>query len=100
MLYMPAINVSPSSTDVRVTDNITHAINGFQGQHSWHVGSNLLIQNLGRLANRPGVHYSRVFQGGGELGDPGRLDTWTILPGGIADHAELGSSLLTRPGSQ
>lgn len=94
LLWAPQISVKPESRAVRIQGNITHVINGFQGQRGWQVSDNLLIQNQGRASGQPGLHYSRVFEGAGEAGPPGALGTWRLIPGGPGDRTGLGAQLL------
>lgn len=85
--YTPAIRVAEINEDVVVTDNITSRVVGYDGQNSWQIADNLLVQGNSRL--EPG-HYSLVFQGG-PAQDPASFRYRTDGPAG---QGGLGAEML------
>ncbi len=89
-LWTPVINVAATSTDVKIVQNVTPMIAGYDGQADWTVLDNLLIQD--QNVHSPGF-YDTVFVAA-RTGDPRQLASFGYLPGGPLDGTGLGASRL------
>ena len=91
-LWTPRISIAPASRDVMVERNVTVAISGAEGQPSWRVADNLLVQDQG--PSRPG-YYAAVFAGM-PAGDPRDPASFAPRAGGPLDGTGIGPTWLGR----
>ncbi len=84
---VPSIHVKSVSTNVEITNNITGAVNGNEGQAGWQVSNNAIIQNTD--PNAPG-YYGGVFVTSSLESSDG-INTATLLPDGWVDMMNTGS---------
>ncbi len=89
-LWTPQIRVAPTATDVRISQNVTSKISGYETQGDWDVSDNLLVQD--RFARQPG-YYDQVFVAA-RSGDPSNLASFAPLDGGPLDGTGIGAALL------
>lgn len=85
-LWTPQIAVAPASRDVSIARNIVFRIQGHEGQPTWFVEGNVLVQDRSRM--QPGF-YGMVFVGG----DPGQPGSFAPRPGGQLDGTGAGAPL-------
>lgn len=87
---VPVINVNASSTNVKITGNVTGAINGHEGQTDWNLTGNVFIQNDNPA--QPG-YYANVFLS--STTEPeGGAHHYVIRPGGMIDTLGAGSEMI------
>ncbi|MBE0454274.1 MAG: right-handed parallel beta-helix repeat-containing protein [Roseovarius sp.] len=79
---IPKINVSPDSKSVVIEENITAAINGFNGQSDWSVASNALLQ--------PSEYFEHFITS--SLDAVNGAHSYTILPNGYIESLNAGST--------
>lgn len=92
-LEIPRIAVSGVSRNVEITQNATALIAGYDGQSSWTVKNNALVQD--QDATAPGF-YADVFIASSLQIDEGTHD-FRALPGGMLDVLQAGSSTTLSP---
>lgn len=92
-LWTPRINVSGAARNVEILRNVTNRIVGYAGQSGWTVADNVLVQDVGRLAE--GLFYDRVFVDA-LTGDPSDLASFAYLPGGPLDGTGIGALRLAQ----
>lgn len=92
-LWTPQIRVSPASENVRITQNITSVISGYEGQSDWLLSENLLVQDLNpKLPNFYDTHFLAA-----RTGDPESLLSFSYLPESVISQKGLGASGLAMP---
>ncbi|WP_456388114.1 right-handed parallel beta-helix repeat-containing protein [Profundibacter sp.] len=92
-LWTPQIRLSPASENVQVTQNITSVIAGYEGQLSWLVSGNLLVQDLNpKLPDFYDTHFLAA-----RTGDSESLLSFSYLPGSVINQKKLGASHLSMP---
>ncbi|MBL4813138.1 MAG: right-handed parallel beta-helix repeat-containing protein [Rhodobacteraceae bacterium] len=90
---IPRINLSESSKDVTVTDNIVSEIAGYDGQSGWTISGNAFVQD--QDANEAG-YYGDVFVTSTlQLVDG--VHGFVALPGGAVDTMGAGASATLNP---
>lgn len=92
-LWTPQIRVSPTSENVRVTQNVTSVISGYEGQIGWLVSDNLLVQDLNpKQPNFYDTHFLAA-----RTGDPESILSFSYLPESVITQKKLGASGLAMP---
>jgi hypothetical protein len=89
-LWVPRINVTSRAKNVSIRNNLVSEIRGYDGQRDWRVDGNVVIQPRSSLA--PG-YYPTVFDFAPNA-NRADLRSYRIRPGGPADSAEVGSTIL------
>ena len=86
---IPTINISPVSTNVSVTGNVTASVNGWTSQAGWTVGQNAFVQD--QNPDAPG-YYGNVFISSSLISNDGVHD-FLALPGGMIDLLGAGAPM-------
>ncbi|WP_170578509.1 right-handed parallel beta-helix repeat-containing protein, partial [Ruegeria arenilitoris] len=86
---VPKINVTTTSQNVTIEQNVVSAVTGYSGQSDWNVTSNVFIQNTD--PNAPG-YYDDVFTYHATGAKDG-YNQFGVKPGGAIDTMNAGSDL-------
>lgn len=92
-LWTPQISAAENSVNVEILRNVTREVIGYEGQSSWSVADNLLVQGNSRL--EPGF-YGLYFNPASTV-DPRHVASFRALAGGPLDGTGIGASRLSRP---
>lgn len=93
-LWTPQVRVSKKARNVRIQNNIFHAIAGYENQSDWIVASNVEVQD--KTDKQPNF-YNELFVAA-QSGDPRDLASFSYLASGPLANAGVGSPML-EPGA-
>lgn len=92
-LWTPQIRAAPASKNVQIAQNVAGVIVGYQGQSSWLVSENLLVQD--RNSKSPNFYDSHFLAA--RTGDPENILSFSYLPESAINGTQLGASQLVMP---